>query len=119
LAFIPDANGKPSYPTTAQVASRQGPHLARNIIRRLDGEPTEPFSFTNLGAFAAIGRRKAAALVKGVRIRGFLGWVLYRGAYFVKFPGFATRVRLLADWTLELILKSPPVQIGVHRHRRL
>jgi len=119
LAFIPDANGKPSYPTTAQVASRQGPHVARNIIRRLDGEPTETFSFTNLGAFAAIGRRKAAALVKGVRIRGFLGWVLYRGAYFVKFPGFATRVRLLADWTLELILKSPPVQIGVHRHRRL
>jgi hypothetical protein len=53
-----------------------------------------------------------------MRFQGFFGWLLYRGAYFTKFPGFATRLRLLADWTLELLLKSPPVQIGVHRHRK-
>jgi len=117
LAFVPDENGKP-YPTTAQVAIRQGPHLARNLIRRRAGQPTKPFSFENMGAFAAIGHRKAAALVKGMRFQGFFGWLLYRGAYFTKFPGFATRLRLLADWTLELMLKSPPVQIGVHRHRK-
>ena len=117
LAFVPDAGGKP-YPTTAQVAFRQGPLLAKNLLRRRAGQPTQPFSFENMGAFAAIGHRKAAALVKGMRFHGFLGWLLYRGAYFTKFPGFATRLRLLADWTLELLLKSPPVQIGVHRHRR-
>jgi NADH dehydrogenase len=109
-----DANGK-QYAATAQNASRQGPHVARNIIASLRGEPLKPFDFNVLGSFAAIGRRSAAAEFMGRNFTGFIGWFLYRGAYLMKMPTFAMKLRLAMDWFLELILPTEPVQLGVHR----
>ncbi|CAN5473915.1 NAD(P)/FAD-dependent oxidoreductase [soil metagenome] len=106
-------DGKP-YAATAQNASRQGPLVAQNILAILRGKPTRTFDFKPLGSFAAIGRRQAAADVKGMSIKGFLGWVLYRGAYLMKFPTFAMKVRLLTDWIVEFVFHSPIVQMGLH-----
>lgn len=114
-ATVFDANGKP-YAATAQTASRQGPLAARNVVATMQGQPTQPFEFKVLGSFAAIGHRSAAAEVMGRNVTGFLGWVMYRGAYLMKMPTFGMKLRLLMDWTLELLMRSTPVQIGVH-HR--
>ena len=51
----------------------------------------------------------------GKNVTGFLGWFLYRSAYLFKMPTLAMKVRLMFDWTLELIFKAMPVQLGVHR----
>jgi NADH dehydrogenase len=115
-ATVFDANGKP-YAATAQNASRQGPHVARNILNAMNGQPLQTFDFKVLGSFAAIGRRQAAADVMGRNLTGFLGWVMYRGAYLMKMPTFAVKLRVLMDWMLELVLRSAPVQLGVHRPR--
>ena len=113
-ATVYDEQGKP-YAATAQNASRQGPHVAHNILAAMQGQPLEPFDFQVLGSFAAIGRRQAAAEFKGRAITGFLGWLMYRGAYLMKMPTFAMKLRLLMDWVLEFFLHSTPVQLGVHR----
>jgi NADH:ubiquinone reductase (H+-translocating) len=105
------------YAATAQNASRQGPLVAQNILATLRGEPTKTFDFRPLGSFAAIGRRVAAAEFLGREFRGFIGWFMYRGAYLMKMPTFATKVRLAMDWLLEFVLRSDPVQTGVHRRR--
>jgi NADH dehydrogenase len=115
-ATVYDEAGKP-YAATAQIASRQGPHVAKNIVRALAGDPLVPFSFRTLGSFAAIGRRQAAAEVMGRSITGLLGWLLYRGAYLTKLPGFSLRARVALDWLLEIVAPSPVVQLGVHRLR--
>lgn len=113
-ATVVDAEGKP-YAATAQNASRQGPHVAQNVLAAVRGEATRPFDFQTLGSFAAIGRRSAAAEVKGRNITGFFGWLLYRGAYLSKMPTLSLKVRLVLDWTLELLFRTPAVQLGVHR----
>jgi len=113
-ATVFDENGKP-YAATAQNASRQGPHCAKNILATMDGRATEPFNFKALGSFAAIGHRSAAADVMGRNVTGFLGWVMYRGAYLMKMPTFSMKLRLFMDWVLEFLLKSEIVQLGVHR----
>lgn len=115
-ATVFDENGKP-YAATAQNASRQGPHVAKNILNAIEGSPLKTFDFKVLGSFAAIGRRQAAAEVMGRNVPGFLGWVIYRGAYLMKMPTFAMKARLLMDWILEFFLHSTPVQLGVHRPR--
>lgn len=112
-ATILNDEGKP-YAPTAQNASRMGPLVADNILGALRGEPATEFRFQPLGSFAAIGRRQAVAEVKGRPIKGFLGWVLYRGAYLTKIPGFSTKLRLVTDWFLELVLPMEPVQLGVY-----
>jgi NADH dehydrogenase len=116
-ATVYDSLGKP-YAATAQSASRQGPLAARNILALLAGKETKPFKFRPLGAYAAIGCRSAAADVLGHSVKGFLGWFLYRGTYLAKMPTWAMKIRIAVDWALELVLKSPVVQLGVHRPRR-
>ncbi|AIE83465.1 NAD(P)/FAD-dependent oxidoreductase [Fimbriimonas ginsengisoli] len=113
-ATVYDEKGRP-YAATAQNATRQGPHAAKNIVAQINGEPLKPFDFNVLGSFAAIGHHAAAAEFKGRHFTGFIGWVMYRGAYLMKMPTFPMKLRLLMDWILELILPTEPVQLGVHR----
>jgi NADH dehydrogenase len=112
-ATVYDPDGKP-YAATAQTASREGPLAGRNVLRALQGERTEPFRYHELGSFAAIGGKKAAADVLGLSVKGFAGWVIYRGAYWAKMPTLGMKVRLLADWMTELVFRNEPVQLGVH-----
>jgi NADH dehydrogenase len=88
-ALVPNAyDGKPS-PTTAQFATRQAKQLAANLRRVLQGEPTKPFSYRPLGGLASIGHRHAMADILGVRLSGFLAWVLWRGTCLAKIPPLA------------------------------
>jgi NADH dehydrogenase len=111
-ASIPDPNGKP-YLSTAQNASRQGPHAARNVIRTLNGEPVRPFVFNDIGSLAAIGCRTAVARVFGIKLSGFLAWWLFRTVYLMKMPSWSRKARIVIDWTLSLFFKQEPVQLGV------
>jgi NADH dehydrogenase len=115
-ATVLGPSGKP-FPATAQTASREGPKVMKNIAARLRGEPTEPFNYKELGAFAAIGRKQAAADVLGLQLTGFLGWVMYRGTYLMKMPSLGMKMRLLADWTTEIVFKNEPVQLGINRYK--
>ena len=113
-ATVMAADGKPFAPT-AQNACRQGPKVAKNILATLAGTPTKPFDFEALGSFAVIGRRCAAAEVFGLKFKGFIGWFLYRGTYLAKLPTVTMRLRVSIDWAVELVLKSDPVTLGLHR----
>jgi len=107
------------YAGTAQNASRQGPLVADNILASMRGDKTNEFDFRPLGAFAAIGHRKAAADFLGRDFKGFIGWLMYRGAYLMKMPTLGTKVRLFMDWLVEFFFHSDPVQVGVHRQKNL
>ena len=116
-AHVPPKEGHKPYAATAQNATREGPLCARNIVATLAGEATKTFDFNPLGNFAAIGHKQAAAQIFGHNVKGFLGWVLYRGAYLVKMPTFKLKARLVGDWIGELLLPSEPVQLGVHERK--
>ena len=116
-ATVPPKPGQPPYAATAQNATREGPLCARNIVATLAGEETKEFNFSPLGNFAAIGHKQAAAQVYGRNIKGFLGWVLYRGAYLVKIPTTKFKIRLIGDWIGEILFPHEPVQLGVHEPR--
>jgi len=115
-ASVPMPNGKP-FAATAQNAVRQGPQVAKNILSSVVGKPLENFEYRSLGAFAVVGGYKAAADLFGFNVNGLIGWFMFRGAYLSKMPTFALKLRLLMDWFLDLFLRVPTVQIGVHRSR--
>lgn len=90
-------------PPTAQFAIRQGTQLGRNIARALTGEPLRPFIYRYMGQLATIGSREAVAEVLGFHFRGFIAWWLWRTIYLAKLPGIMRRLRVMIDWTFELI----------------
>jgi NADH dehydrogenase len=92
-----------SCPPTAQHATRQGRAVADNVVAALTGAAPEPFRFRGLGFLVPLGRQSAAAELRGLRFSGLPAWLLWRGVYLWKLPGHHKRLRVLLDWTLELL----------------
>jgi NADH:ubiquinone reductase (H+-translocating) len=110
-AWILDAQTKEPCPPTAQHAIRQGARLARNLVASLDGKPQQGFAFKALGKLAALGHQSAVADVMGLKISGFMGWLLWRAIYLMKMPGLERKVRVSSDWFLDLLLPTDIVQL--------
>jgi NADH dehydrogenase len=100
-ALFPKAGGG-FCPETAQFAMRQGAHVAENIAASYFGHPLEPFTFTGQGELAVIGHRSAVASVMGVNFSGFPAWFFWRTLYLLKLPGLDRKLRVVAEWTLDL-----------------
>ena len=116
-AAITDAQtGKPC-PPTAQFALREAQILAQNIHASLRGRSLIPFHFDARGALCVVGHHTACAELSVpfarhtmVRFSGLLAWLMWRGMYLTKLPGVERKVRVLADWVIELCFPRDIVQ---------
>jgi len=103
-AFVPDIrNPGKSHPPTAQHAIREGKVVAQNITAALLGRPLRSFSFKTIGLLASIGRRTGVARIFGLNFSGFFAWWMWRTIYLSKLPGLDKKVRVVFDWTLDLL----------------
>ena len=85
-------------PCTAQVAERQGRHLAKCLNNR---KLTE-FSFTSLGMLAYIGDYQGLTDVPNVKLGGWVGWFVWRSAYLTRLGSWRLRMQVPLDWTKTL-----------------
>jgi NADH:quinone reductase (non-electrogenic) len=102
-------------PPTAQHATRQAACLAKNLVASLRNEPKQAFSFEALGKLASLGHRSAVAEVFGIKLSGFIAWVLWRAIYLMKLPGFDRKLRVSTDWFLDLLLPPDIVQLKLDK----
>jgi NADH dehydrogenase len=114
-AWVVDHNTWQPCPPTAQHATRQAARVAKNLVASLRGEPKQPFAFEALGKLAALGRHSAVAEVFGFKLSGFIAWVLWRGIYLMKLPGFDRKLRVSTDWFLDLVLPPDIVQLKLDK----
>jgi len=52
----------------------------------------------------------------GVRVSGFVAWLVWRTLYLMKLVGFSNKVRVVLDWTLDLLIERSISQIAAGRH---
>jgi NADH dehydrogenase len=109
-AAIQQVDGQTS-PPTAQHALRQARTCAENIVASWRGTPKKVFGFTGLGKLGSLGKRSAVAEIFGLRLKGLIAWVLWRGVYVTKFPGLDGQIRLIADWLLDVFLPRDITQL--------
>ena len=96
LASI-QSNGK-QVPGLAPAAMQEGRHAARNVMRLVEGKPTEPFVYVDKGVLATIGRGAAVAEVGKLRLSGVVAWLAWLTIHIFYLIGFRNRVFVLADW---------------------
>ncbi len=101
-AAVPDPATGRACPPTAQHALRQGRTVADNIAAVRRGAAPRPFRFRTIGVLVALGRRTAVGEIRGRRFSGLSAWLMWRAVYLAKLPGLEKRLRVLADWTIEL-----------------
>jgi NADH:ubiquinone reductase (H+-translocating) len=110
-AFLVDSKTKKPLPPLGQVAFQQGPHAAKNLIRLLSGKRTRPFKYFNFGSLVSVGERYAAVHLLGVRLSGFFAWLVWRTLYLAKLVGFSNKIRVMLDWSLDLLIERSISQI--------
>ena len=109
-ATVPDQLTGTTCPPTAQYALREAYRLAANIHATVHGRPLRPFRFRVLGVLAVVGHHTACAEIRGLRFSGLFAWLMWRGIYLSKLPGLERKVRVLADWIIELFFPRDIVQ---------
>jgi NADH dehydrogenase len=100
-AVLPWKPDRP-VPGVAQGGIQAGRHAARTIRRRLSGEATPPFQYSNKGDIAVIGRLAGVTDIPWLgpfgRQSGFFAWSLWLAIHIVYLIGFANRVVVTVRW---------------------
>ena len=97
LATVAGKGGKP-VPGVAQGAIQGGKRAALNVLARVQGKPTVPFSYFDKGNLAVIGRNKAIADIMGVKLSGFIAWAIWLFIHVLFLVGFRNRLSVLIQW---------------------
>ena len=96
-----------AVPGVAQGGIQGGRYAARAIVRRLDGEPDEPFRFRDLGDVAVIGRLSGVTNIPWLgpfgRTGGFIAWLIWLGIHIVNLAGFHNRLIVLIRWAWSFV----------------
>jgi NADH dehydrogenase len=86
-------------PGVAEVAMQSGIHAARTIKRRLHGDTrAKPFVYRDLGSMATISRFRAIVSFKGIKVGGFVGWLMWAFVHLTFLTGFKNRWIALFKW---------------------
>ncbi len=113
-AAVPDLTGPPGAicAPSAQHAVRQARLLADNLVASLRGERVRDYHHRNAGSVASLGLYRGVAEVYGVKLRGWPAWLMHRSYHVSRVPTLNRKIRVVADWTLELFFRREVVSLG-------
>ena len=97
-AGIKNPDGSP-VPGLAASAKQEGAYVAEVIKARISGTAlTKPFTYSNLGNLATVGRNAAVIDFGRVQLTGFAAWLLWSVIHLYFLIGFRNRVIAFVDW---------------------
>jgi NADH dehydrogenase len=106
MVTIAQGSGTMALPGLAPVAMQEGRYVARVIRDRLRGRATKDFRYVDKGNLATIGRSKAVADVKGIRIGGFAAWLTWLVVHLFYLIGFQNRLLVVTRWTFSFLTRG-------------
>jgi NADH dehydrogenase len=101
------------YPPTAQNAQRQGVVIGRNIAASLGHGTARAYRHRDLGLVADLGRTAAVARPLGVPLTGLPAKVVTKAYHLYALPAAGNRLRVAADWAVNLVSRPAPAQLGL------
>ena len=102
VAVRDGSGGTLALPGVAPVAIQQGRYTAR-VIR---GGSSGPFRYRDKGNLATIGRSRAVADIKGVRLSGFPAWAIWLAVHITYLIGFENRLLVLTRWAFSYVTRN-------------
>jgi NADH dehydrogenase len=117
--LIPDGETRP-IPPRAQAAHQQASHLLKQIKRRLDGLPLEPFhyhdfgSLVSLGEFSTIGSLMGFLAGKGMLVEGYVARLMYRSLYKMHETALHGPLKVGLDTVARLLTRRTEPHVKLH-----
>lgn len=94
------SNGRP-LPGVALVAMQEAVYAADIIKKEVAGralEPRPPFEYFDLGQMATIGRSRAIAEFRGLKLKGVFAWWFWLLVHIYRLSGFRNRLSVVVHW---------------------
>jgi NADH:ubiquinone reductase (H+-translocating) len=91
-----------AVPGVSPAAKQMGRCAAANVLRRIQGQPTQAFRYIDYGNLATIGRNAAvvdlASPLGHFKFSGYFAWLFWLFAHIYFLIGFRNRFVVLLDW---------------------
>jgi NADH dehydrogenase len=110
-------DGKP-LPGMAGPAVQMGGWVAADILARVLGQPHKPFVFTDFGSMAVVGPLYAVADLRGLRLSGLLGWIVWGLAHLAFMPEMENRLSLLLKWLWVIATRERDSMLIIGNHNQ-
>ena len=111
-----EKDNKP-LPMIAPVATQQGVHAARNIIRQIAGLSPKAFRYRDRGKMVTIGRNYGVAQLFRWNFTGFLAWAIWLAVHLYNLIGFRNRIFVLIDWALDYFFIERAVKLIIPKRK--
>jgi NADH dehydrogenase len=102
VANFSHQGGKP-LPGVAPLAMQSGEQAARNVLALALGTPAKKFKYWDKGSMATIGRNKAIADLKVVKLSGFLAWLSWLLIHLLFIVELRNRILIFFQWAWSYI----------------
>ena len=99
------ADGQP-LPGMAGPAVQMGGWVAEDILARLQHQPQGAFAFADFGSMAVVGPLFAVANLRGLKLSGPLGWLVWGLAHLTFMPDTENRISLLTKWLWLIVTRQ-------------
>jgi NADH dehydrogenase len=94
-------------PGIAQPAMQEGKYVGKLIKARLSGDQNvEPFTYFDKGSMATIGYKSAVADAFGMKVTGFMAYVMWGFIHVLYLIGWGNRLGTLYTWLRALVFSK-------------
>ena len=102
-------------PGVAPVALQQGACVAKNIKNSLSGKAYKEFQYFDKGSMATIGRSKAVVEGFGLKLSGFLAWLMWLFIHIYFLIGFRNKIFVILQWVTAYVFFSRGARLIVDK----
>ena len=99
------SDGKP-LAGMAGPAVQMGGWVAADIVAKIEGRAHKAFQFTDFGTMAVLGPLHAVADLRGLKLSGLPGWILWGLAHLMFMPANENRLTLLTKWLWQIATRQ-------------
>lgn len=93
-------------PAVAPAAMQQGRYVANVLKMVVNGKTPKPFQYFDKGSLAVVGRNKAIAEVRGMRINGFFAWSFWAFIHVAYLIEFQNRAVVMFRWGVNYLTRK-------------
>lgn len=108
-AAAKDAKTGEPVPGVAQGAMQGGEFVGEIIHREINSEDYPQrgeFTYFDKGNLATLGRNKAVADIKGVKLKGFIAWIIWALVHILFLVNFRSKISVAFSWAWTYLLGS-------------
>ncbi len=101
MVRVRGTDSKPvTYPGVAPVAIQQGHYAGKLVADRLTRRTTSPFHYFDKGNLATIGRGRAVAQIKFLKLSALPAWLVWLVVHLWYLVGFQNRLLVMIKWSI-------------------